>query len=160
MRWSVLNYPGKLHHNTPGWVDDGALFHIRLRAAEGQASLVDSPLGDALIGAARHYDLTGKWSCSLILLMPDHAHAMIAVPQNPGMSETVRHWKRVTKRMFGTQWQEGFFDHRLRSEDESGATWDYIHRNPYVRGICGPNEEWPWCWSRSEVERVVPTRLP
>ncbi len=84
---------------------------------------------------------------------------MIAVPLDTTLSETIRDWKRATNRMFGTEWQDGFFDHHLRNDDESAKTWAYIHRNPVVRGICKPNADWPWWWSGSEVERVVPTRL-
>ncbi len=27
------DYPRRLHHQTPGWVKNGSLFHVRLRAA-------------------------------------------------------------------------------------------------------------------------------
>jgi len=50
------------------------------------------------------------------------------------------------------EWQEGFFDHRLR-DDERGeqlqAKVNYIRQNPVVAGLCASIEEWPWVIDRS-----------
>jgi len=100
-----------------------------------------------LLAAAQRYHELGHWWCELFLLMPDHAHAIIACPATAGMTVTLRNWKRGTKRYQEVGWQEGFFDHRLRSDSESSETWHYILRNPVIKKLCASEDEWPWWWS-------------
>jgi putative transposase len=152
----MSEYPGRLYHKTPGWVSEGVSFHIRIRAAPSQSSLLDTALGPALLQAAQRYHESGTWWCELFLLMPDHAHAILAFPATPGMSETVRNWKRATSRFHHVQWQEGFFDHRLRSDSEARDKWDYIRRNPVVTKLCASEEDWPWWWSGVLTNPLAP----
>lgn len=142
------DYPGRLHHKTPGWVKDGAVFHLRIRAVAGHVpALTDKAVAPGLLAAARRYHELGNWWCTLFLVMPDHLHALIAFPASPGMSETVRNWKRSTARFQGVRWQDGYFDHRLRDGESLGEAWGYISRNPVVKGLCATADRWPWWWS-------------
>lgn len=142
------DYPGRLYHRTPGWVKDGSFFHIRIRAAVDQSPpLTGSALAGALLSAARHYHATGRWFCRLILLMPDHLHAVVAFPRGEAMAMTIRDWKRGAARLHGVRWQMNFFDHRLRDAREEAETWDYVRRNPVVKELCATEADWPWVWS-------------
>jgi REP element-mobilizing transposase RayT len=141
----------RLHHKTPGWVESGSRFHIRLRAAKEQSvSLTDPRLAPDLIAAARRYHDSGRWWCEFLLLMPDHIHAIISFPRAISMSATVRDWKRGTARFQRVQWQENFFDHRIRNEAEFAETWRYIRRNPVAKDLCREEEAWPWWWTPSD----------
>jgi putative transposase len=51
---------------------------------------------------------------AFVCLMPDHLHAIIAFPREPGMQTTVRNWKKFVAKKYGVDWQRDFFDHRLR----------------------------------------------
>src|SRR5688572_10661489 len=115
----MRDYPDRLYHNTPSWVRSEARFHIRLRAHSSQVVITGPLLGGALSAAARRYHEFGEWWCDLFLLMPDHAHAILAFPREGRMTDTLRNWKRGTNRFQNIEWQEGFFDHRLRSQAES-----------------------------------------
>jgi REP element-mobilizing transposase RayT len=138
----------RLFHKAPGWVKDGSLFHVRLRVAEGQQTpLTDPSLSSQILAAAANYHSQGLWWCELFLLMPDHAHMLVAFPREPGMPLTVRNWKRATARLVGVKWQTDFFDHRIRTEGEGDKTWHYIRRNPVVKGLCANEDEWRHWWS-------------
>jgi hypothetical protein len=41
-------------------------------------------------------------------------------------------------------WQEGFFDHLLRSGDSYGEKWEYVRLNPVRAGLSKSPEEWPY----------------
>lgn len=141
-------YPGRLQHSTPGWVKEGELFHIRGRVGRDQKDrLTGSELASELLAAVRRYHVLGKWSCHLFLLMPDHWHALLVFPRDPGMVRTLRDWKRGTARFQGVNWQGNFFDHRIRHPHEAQEKWSYIRRNPVVKGLCKTEDEWPWWWS-------------
>jgi REP element-mobilizing transposase RayT len=58
------------------------------------------------------------WHCRLCLLMPDHLHAIIAFPSEPGMKTLVTNWKKFVAVKFGVKWQRDFFDHRLRNHHQ------------------------------------------
>ncbi len=148
----MQEYPGRLHHKTPAWVKDGAIFHIRIRALSTQSLALTSPtLAPQLLAEARRYHELGHCWCELFLLMPDHVHALFAFPDSPGMSETIRNWKRGTARVQSVQWQDGYFDHRLRPQKSLRESWDYIRRNPVVKHLCATEDDWPWWWSGTVV---------
>ena len=79
--------------------------------------------------------------------MPDHLHAVLSFPRDKAMSDVIRQWKRFHTRTNHVMWQEGFFDHRLRT-DERGvqltAKLSYIRNNPVAAGLCARAEDWPW----------------
>lgn len=145
-------YPGRLCHTVPGWVKAGATFHVRIRAArEQQVPLTSGTLAPDLITAVRRYHDSGRWWCRLVVLMPDHLHAMLSFPEHgPGMAATVRDWKRGVARFQGVKWQTNFFDHRLRSEGEADEAWAYFGNNPVAKGLVARAEDWPWRWSPHE----------
>lgn len=132
----------------PGWVKEGALFHVRLRVDKEQETLLTEPsLAASLLKSAARYHSAGHWWCELFLLMPDHVHALLAFPREPGMSVVIRNWKRGAARLQGVLWQDNYFDHRIRNQAEAQEKWLYIRRNPVVKGLCTTEEVWPHWWS-------------
>ncbi|MFT3867553.1 MAG: transposase [Nibricoccus sp.] len=146
-------YPGRLRHEVPSWVEDGALYHIRIRVSKEQATpLIDAHLAPDLLHAVRRYHGTGLWWCSLVLLMPDHLHALLSFAPDKPMAQVMRNWKRGTARFQKVKWQENFFDHRLRSEKQGDEKWWYIRRNPVVKDLCQTEDDWIWWWSPNKAE--------
>jgi putative transposase len=145
---TMQEFGRRLHHVTPGWVKSGAAFHVRIRVDESQAkSLVEPSIGFRLLDAVRRYHELGRWWCDLFLLMLDHAHAIVVFPVEPGMSMTMRDWKRGVTRLQEVAWQENYFDHRIRDDAEFAETWHYIRRNPVAKGLCAHEDDWPWWWA-------------
>jgi putative transposase len=141
-------FPGRLRHDVPGWVKAGAVFHVRIRVAAEQVTLLtDEKLGGERLAAVRRYHELGRWWCRLVVLMPDHLHMLVSFPEQNGLAATVRDWKRGTARFQGVRWQTNFFDHRLRSEQEADNAWVYLGENPVVKGLVARAEDWPWRWS-------------
>jgi len=144
-----LGFGGKLHHHVPAWVCDGACFHIRLRSHE-QSNLVNRDIAPKLIQSAKFYEEKNRWHVTVFLIMPDHLHAILSFSSDQRMSRIVGDWKRYTAKSFGISWQDNFFDHRLRGEDQVLAKYHYILRNPEVSGLCGNASEWPWWFDSSQ----------
>src|SRR4029453_6454760 len=67
--------------------------------------------------------------------MPDHLHAIIAFPRDPGMETTVKNWKKFAAGKHGVDWQRDFFDHRLRDHHELDEKSSYILMNPVRKGL-------------------------
>jgi len=133
----------------PHWLEPGTLFHIRIRLdrEKQQRTLVDPSLAQALLDSARFYESTMRRHITLFLLMPDHVHAVLSFPRDKSMSEVIRDWKRFHTRTHHVMWQEGYFDHRLRSDERGtqvSAKLNYSRENPVAAGFCARAEDWPW----------------
>ena len=75
-----------------------------------------------ILRSAEEYHLLHRWHCSLMLLMPDHLHALIQVP-------------------------ERLNDHRIRRSESLTEKWNYIVMNPVRAGFVSQPEHWPHRWS-------------
>jgi putative transposase len=142
-------FPRRLHHEVPSWVEDGALFHIRIALERGlkQNPLTYPPLARAILNLASLYQQKERWHITVFLLMPDHLHALLSFPPNESMSSVISDWKRFHARKHQVAWQEGYFDHRLR-DDERGKQLsmkiDYIRENSVAARLCERSQDWPW----------------
>ena len=85
------------------------------------------------------------------VLMPEHVHLFVAFPMT-GL--TLSEWIGGLKTVVGKKllrlgihkphWQEGFFDHVLRSAESYSQKWEYVRLNPVRAGLCDDPEEWPY----------------
>ncbi|HKP02311.1 MAG TPA: transposase [Chthoniobacterales bacterium] len=152
-RW----FPSKLYHDVPGWVETGALFHIRiaLDRAKNQPGLTSPAIAESLMDSARFYHRRRRWYITIFMLMPDHIHALLSFDPDKQMSRVIGDWKRYQTVQHGIAWQNGYFDHRLR-DDERGeqlaAKINYIRQNPVAAGLCKRAEDWPWWIERSALD--------
>jgi putative transposase len=142
-------FPRRLHHETPPWVDDGALFHIRIATdrLKRQQPMTTASLGKAILDSVKFYEDSHRWYITLFVLMPDHLHGLISFPRDKAMSDIVADWKRYHAVKNRVIWSENYFDHRLR-DDEGGeqlrTKMNYIRQNPVAAGLCVSVEAWPW----------------
>ena len=142
-------FPQRLHHSVPYWVDEVALFHIRIRLerTESQISLIDPDLAPLILDSALFYQEKHRWHITIFNLMPVHLHAMLSFPRDQAMSVVVGNWKKFHQTKQGVLWQENYFDHRLRADERGeqfSAKLDYIRNNPVAAGLCARAEDWPW----------------
>jgi putative transposase len=138
---------GRLPHEVPSWVAEGSFFFITINCeTRGANQLCRVGPGDAVLAAAAHNHDKLAWHCRLMLLMPDHLHAIIAFPREPGLKETIINWKHYLATHQKIEWQRDFFDRRLRNHHEEQEKISYILMNPVRRGLCERAEDWPWVY--------------
>jgi REP element-mobilizing transposase RayT len=85
------------------------------------------------------------------VLMPDHFHLFVSFqPGRVGLSDWVKSLKNAlskTLRAMGKaapHWQDGFFDHVLRSSESYEQKWLYVRNNPVRAGLVSRAEDWPY----------------
>ena len=133
----------KLPHAIPQWVAEGSWFFITINCVpRGKNQLCRSGTGDAVLAAMKFNHERLFWHCQLCLLMPDHLHAIVSFPRDPGMRTTVRNWKKFVAGKHGVEWQRDFFDHRLRDHHELEENMGYILMNPVRKRLCEKAEDW------------------
>jgi putative transposase len=139
------SFGGKLHHEPPGWVGPGAIFHIRIRCAvDNPVALTQPELAAAILASARLYHEAGRWHALVMLLMPDHLHALLSFAIGQDMSRVLGDWKRFQAARHGVRWQSNYFDHRVRDDEQLRLKHFYILNNPVAKGLCEKPEDWPW----------------
>src|SRR5439155_13180263 len=86
----------KLPHTIPQWVAEGSCFFITINCVPpGKNQLCRAETGDAVLAAMKFNHERFIWHCRLCLIMPDHLHAIIAFPREPGMETVVKNWKKL-----------------------------------------------------------------
>lgn len=138
----------RLHHVVPPWVENGAVFFVTINASKrGTDVLVRNGVAASLIASASYYHANGIWWLNQFLIMPDHLHALLALPHDKQLGRTITAWKSYQTKTLRIDWQEGFFDHRLRNDESLEEKADYIRMNPVRAGLVAHAEDWPHVWA-------------
>jgi putative transposase len=105
------------------------------------------------VRAQKHDVAVGRY-----VIMPDHVHLFVAFPMD---GVTLPSWVQSLRNVIGKRllqlgiakphWQEGFFDHLLRSQESYAQKWDYVRMNPVRAKLCDTPEAWPY---QGEIVRI------
>ena len=139
----------RLPHEVPSWVPDGSFFFITINCQPpGTNQLCRAGVGDAVLAAAGYYHSHFKWHCRLMLLMPDHLHAIVFPTQDReakvgNFSGALKRWIR-TELHASWKWQPGCFDRLLRSDESLHEKWLYLQENPVRAGLVKNSKDWPY----------------
>jgi len=103
---------------------------------------------------AQRYDVAvGRY-----VIMPDHVHLFVALPiDGVALPRWVQSLHNVIGKKLGQlgiskpHWQEGFFDHLLRSHESYSLKWEYVRMNPVRAKLCDRPESWPY---QGEIVRI------
>jgi len=141
--------PRGLAHIPPEWVSTEATFFITINCQQRDSiQLTRDGIPPALFDTIDHYLASRRWWPEMVLLMPDHLHALVSFSWDTGqgINKVIGDWKRYAATTLGIEWQRDFFDHRIRSESDHAATWDYIRENPVRAGLVEAHDKWPHVW--------------
>jgi REP element-mobilizing transposase RayT len=139
--------PGPLNHQPPPWISSDTRYLITACAYFRVRNTFCHPeVGAAILDSIRLRDERNVWYCDLAVLMPDHIHLILHVPDETPLATVIRNWKSWLAKAHGIRWQKNFFDHRLRSEDEAGAKAQYVWNNPVRAGLVKRTADWPYVW--------------
>ncbi len=138
----------KLPHDIPLWVrpEDATYFLTVCCDVRGTNQLCLPPIASVIFESVEFRQARGDWWVHLLLLMPDHLHALVVFPPDKEMKQVVAQWKEILAKRIGIQWQRDFFDHRLRKEESLREKADYILENPIRKGLVTRTEDWTFVW--------------
>jgi len=124
-------------------------YFVTFNTHQRQPLLANDALHQVWLAFARqapdHGVVVGRY-----VLMPDHAHLFVWLAPQTDLAGWVRALKAVLGKELLRQghpkphWQEGFFDHLLRSDESYGGKWEYVRQNPVRKGLCARAEDWPY----------------
>jgi REP-associated tyrosine transposase len=123
----------------------GALYFITICCAVRRSNqLCHSEVAQIIFETARIYHAAEKWHLRLMVLMPDHLHALISIDGDGSLGTLIGSFKRITSKMTGLQWQRNFFDHRIRPSEGFEKKALYIRNNPVRAGLIASASNWPY----------------
>ncbi|MCF3648566.1 REP-associated tyrosine transposase [Synoicihabitans lomoniglobus] len=138
-----------LGHTPPAWIGSGATYFITICTIPRKLNqLAIDSTANAIFEAVTHRHEHHRWHCRLMLLMPDHLHALIAFSSTTTMKSEVAGFKRFVARHTGVTWQRDFFDHRIRDAENLQEKARYIRQNPVRAKLVKHRKDWPYIWSR------------
>jgi len=94
-----------------------------------------------------------EWTLRSLTVMPDHLHLFFILGERLTLSQTIARLKAKTQmlvRPHGVDWQDNFYDHKVRREDSIESIIRYIYLNPYRAGLIQLDECWPHFYCRGE----------
>jgi putative transposase len=123
----------------------GAIYFITICCQRrGSNQLCHDETASVLGNTARIYHERARWNLNLLLLMPDHLHALIGVDGQTPVGQLIRDYKRITGKIADVRWQRNFFDHRLRHDESLAEKFAYICQNPVRAGLTLSEDDWPY----------------
>lgn len=125
-----------------------------LDAGHGACWLCQPAIAQLVADALRHFD-GQRYRLHAWCVMPNHVHVIVEPLAGHELPQLLHSWKSFTakaaNRLLGRTgefWQEEYYDHLIRDEEDYAHALRYLLENPAAAGL----SHWQWVWSR-EVAR-------
>ena len=135
----------------PHWFVPGAVHFVTWRCHR-ESRAVNGPERQLVLDTVRRFDGV-RYHLSAVVVMNDHAHALVVPIAPENLKDTVEDWKSISakdinrlRRCDGVEvWQAESFDRVMRNARETEVKLKYIANNPWKRWPF--LREYPWLWS-------------
>jgi len=126
------------------------LYFVTFCTHRRRACLASAELHTAFIQFANRGYEKSNVAVGRYVIMPDHVHLFVRGADG----FVVGRWIGMLKQrlgkigssspIVGQFWQEGFFDHVLRSDENYAKKSEYVRQNPVRAGLVECAEDWPY----------------
>lgn len=128
----------------------GPLYFVTFCTHERQQFLAKDKIHTAFVlfakRAARNFNIAvGRY-----VIMPDHVHLFVRGDHTFRLGTWIGTLKQALakaatlSRTKGQIWEEGFFDHVLRSDESYSQKWNYVRQNPVRASLVRLAADWPY----------------
>jgi len=116
-------------------------------------SILISNVATTVMIEAQALSADGSWILRCLTVMPDHVHLFFTLGDRLTLSQAIARFKTKTQnlvRLRGADWQDNFYDHRIREVDAVESVVRYIYLNSYQAGLIHQNENWSYFYCSDE----------
>lgn len=139
------------------WSAPGTEYFVTFKAEHSVPELARPDILAALTEHREGLQASGHWVVRTWVVMPDHIHMLFTLGEVDPLSECLRKFKgRLTPflRRKNVHWQAGYFEHRMRPEEDRLPIFLYVFLNPYRTKLLPLDATWPgyfcaaddWMW--------------
>ena len=128
----------------------GATYFVTLCETNRHPALLDPPVALEIRNSLDRLHASDDFTLIAATVMPDHVHLLGVLGPRLSISRLIGKFKADTHRVLrprGLEWQENFYEHRLRDGNETEPFARYIFLNPYRAKLIGLSKKWP-LWRR------------
>jgi putative transposase len=143
------NRPKRKHlpHALPAWVDRSDPFFVTICCKQrGHNTLAHPHVFQTIRETLGIYEEARKLKLFSLTVMPDHVHLIARWDHAIGLGRTIMAFKGILAKRHAIKWQQGFFDHRIRSSGELRAKTEYVRANPVRAGHVTNTTDWPYAY--------------
>ncbi len=124
----------------------------------------DGKLGETIIESLYFLRNRGRLGLHGFAVMPDHLHCIISLPERENLPKIMHSLKSFTAKEInkklgcsGKIWQDGYYSHGIRNEQDALTKLGYIFENPVRKGIVEYPEEYYLCSAhhRWEIDPIL-----
>ena len=135
----------------------GAEYFLTLCTRRRANGLANAPITTSILSEAHRLESEDIWLLRTATVMPDHMHALIVLGAHLDLARALRLFKGRLAPAFrsaGFGWETGYFDHRMRVDDDRLPVFLYIFLNSYRAMLVPPQQRWQgyycspvdWTW--------------
>ncbi len=128
----------------------GPLYFVTFCTHERQRFLAKDEVHTAFVLFAKRAEETFNVGVGRYVIMPDHVHLFVRGDHNFRLGPWIGALKQalakaaMLSRANGQIWEEGFFDHVLRSNESYSQKWNYVRENPVSARLAKSAADWPY----------------
>jgi len=125
----------------------GAIYFTTLCTKNRAHGLTVTSVGQAILDETHLIERDGHWLMRAAVVMPDHFHLLVRLSGSLTISQCVARLKTKTRgalNLANLEWQNNFYEHRLRPDEPIEPVFRYIHLNPYREKLIPVDKEYPW----------------
>ena len=154
-----MTFTGLSHRDTPGYkalrqgrmTTAGSAYHLRTSVCARDDVVLDGAVARAVVRSLLDWQDASRFLLIALVVMPDHVHVLGVLLGARTLATTFGRWKgsssleinRLIGRS-GSLWQPGFYDHRIRKEEDISAIGRYIEHNSVRAGLAPCAERYPF----------------
>jgi valyl-tRNA synthetase len=147
------------------WIERKELQHLYssrvealLDAGQGECLLKNETTASLVRGALTHFD-GQRYELLAWAIMPNHVHVVLRPLAGNDLADILHSWKSFTakeaNKLLGREgqfWQEEYYDHLIRDEEDFHNAVNYTLTNPRKAGLA----DWPWVGLQSVQGQDAP----
>ncbi len=131
----------------------GGTYFFTVVTYNRQEFFADDTCAEILLKAIKRVQKRKPFELLAYCILPDHWHILLTLPiDDDQYSQKIREIKRLVtfelRKYFDNSnlvvWQNRFWEHTIRDENDLNNCYNYIMYNPVHHGIVSLPEEWKW----------------
>jgi REP-associated tyrosine transposase len=121
--------------------------------SQRRIAFIDAAIVHPVLSTIRECAGSDHFEVLAYCFMPDHLHLVAgALSASSDLHRFMSHWKQLTgfsyKRAHRLRlWQESYYDHVLRDDEETWRAVRYALENPVRKGLVSHFSDYPFCGS-------------
>jgi REP element-mobilizing transposase RayT len=130
----------------------GAEYFLTICTEARHAGLTEALRVRAILAEAQAMTADTTWRLRCAVVMPDHVHMLMTLGDRLSLGSAVARLKGKTAAGLACsssgqpplRWERGYFDHRIRPNDDRVGLFLYVFLNPFRSGLSKRGDRWPW----------------